>query len=106
MRIWLVMIAGGLLTFGIRLSFIYLSGRMQMPERVQRSLRFVPPAILSAILVPEVLMHAGKLDVGPGNERFVAALAAIGVAWATRNTLLTVLTGLFVLLVSRVVAGA
>ena len=101
MNIWLVMLAGGLLTFGIRLSFIYLFGRIQTPALIQRSLRFVPPAVLSALILPELLMHTGRLDAGFGNERWLAGLAAIGVAWFTRNSLLTILAGMAALLVLR-----
>ena len=45
MNIWLVMLAGGLLTFGMRLSFIYLLGRRELPEGVRRALRLVPPLV-------------------------------------------------------------
>lgn len=56
MNIWMIMLAGGLLTFGMRLSFIYLLGRVDVPEAVRRALRFVPPAVLSALILPELLM--------------------------------------------------
>jgi branched-subunit amino acid transport protein len=99
MNIWLVMLAAGLMTFAIRLSFIYLFGRFPTPELVQRSLRFVPPAVLSAILVPELFMHAGRPDVSLSNARLLAGLAAIAVGAWRKNTLLTIVTGMVVLLV-------
>ncbi|MGE5251458.1 MAG: AzlD domain-containing protein [Bacteroidota bacterium] len=104
MSLWLVMIAGGLITYAIRLSFIYLSGRMETPEAVRRGLRFVPPAVLSAILVPELLIHAGKVEVSAGNERLLAGLAAILAAWVTRNTVLTIAVGMGVLVLLRLAA--
>jgi len=103
MNIWLVMLVGGLITFGIRLSFIYLFGKIETPPLVQRSLRFVPPAVLSAILVPEIVMHAGKLDLSLGNERLLAGLVAVATALVTKDTLLTILAGMGALLVLRVV---
>ena len=102
MSIWLVMLAGGMITFGIRLSFIYLFGRIETPPLVQRSLRFVPPAVLSAILVPEIVMHAGKLDLSLGNERLLAGLVAVATALVTKDTLLTILAGMGALLILRV----
>ena len=102
MSIWLVMLAGGLITFGIRLSFIYLFGRIETPPLVQRSLRFVPPAVLSAILVPEIVLHAGKLDLSLGNERLLAGLVAVATALVTKDTLLTILAGMGALLILRV----
>ena len=45
MSIWLVMLLGGLLTFGIRFSFIYLFGRFEVPETLRKALHYVPPAV-------------------------------------------------------------
>lgn len=103
MNIWLVMLLGGLLTFGMRLSFIYLLGRFEVPEAMRRALRFVPPAVLSAIVLPELLMPSGQLDLSFFNDRLLAGITAILVAWKTKNTLLTILVGMAVLLVLQVV---
>ena len=54
MNIWIIMIAIGLLTFATRLSFIALLERIKLPVTFQRALRFVPIAILSAIIAPEL----------------------------------------------------
>ena len=98
MNIWLVMLLGGMITFGMRLSFIYLLGRFEVPETMRRALRFVPPAVLSAIVFPEVLMPSGKLDISLDNHRFLAGVIAVLVAWRTKNTLLTILAGMAALL--------
>lgn len=99
MNIWLVMALGGLLTFGMRLSFIYLFGRFEIPETMRRALRFVPPAVLSAIVFPELLMPSGSLDFTFGNRRLLAGVVAILVAAWTKNTLLTILAGMTALLI-------
>lgn len=103
MNIWLVMLLGGLLTYGMRLSFIYLFGRFHVSETVRRALRFVPPAVLSAIIFPELLMQNNQLYVSPGNERMWAGLVAILVAWLTKDTLLTILAGMAALLLLQFV---
>jgi branched-subunit amino acid transport protein len=103
MNIWLVLILGGLITYAIRLSFIVLLERWQMPDIVQRGLRFVPPAVLSAIIFPELLMQEGEIAIGLGNLRLAAGLLAVLVAWKTRNALLTVGVGMAALLVLQVV---
>ncbi len=99
MSIWWIMLIGGLLTFGRRLSFIYLLGRVDVPEGVRRALRFVPPAVLSALVLPELLMPTGSLDLSLGNTRWMAGLVAILVAWRTRSMLLTILAGMAALLI-------
>jgi branched-subunit amino acid transport protein len=93
-EIWLTIILAGILTFSIRLSFIYLLGRWQPPSWLGRALRFVPPAVLSAIIFPEVLMHDGGLVLAVGNLRLWAALIAVLVAWRTRSVLLTIGAGM------------
>jgi branched-subunit amino acid transport protein len=97
-RVWLIMLAVGLLTFGMRLSLIALAGRLTMPPVIQRALRYVPPAVLSAIVFPELFLQAGQFDLSLNNERLIAGLLAAVVAWRTRNVLLTIAAGMAVLL--------
>lgn len=93
-EIWLTIILAGALTFLIRLSFIYLFGRWQPPAWLGRALRFVPPAVLSAIIFPEVLIRSGSFDLAPANLRLWAALLAGLVAWRTKSVLLTIAVGM------------
>jgi branched-subunit amino acid transport protein len=92
--IWLVFLAGGLLTFAMRFSFIYAFGRVRVPPALHHALRFVPPAVLSAIVFPEVLLSDGHLALGPGNHRLLAAGLATAVALRTKKILPTIATGL------------
>ena len=99
MNAWMVILAGGLLTYATRLSFIVLLGRVAIPGWLQRLLRFVPPAVLSAIIFPELFLSQGHLALTWENFRLVAGLAAVLVALWKRNTLLTILAGMLVLLI-------
>lgn len=102
MNIWFVMLLGGLLTFGMRLSFIYLFGRFEIPEMLRRALRFVPPAVLSAIILPQLFMPAGYFDFTLSNHRLLAGVAAGMVGWWTKNTLLTIMAGVAALLILQI----
>ncbi len=97
MNYWLIIFAMGIVTFGIRLLPIVLLGRIEIPLVVQRALRFVPPAVLSAIIAPELLMPGGQFDVSPGNARLIAGVIATLVAWRTKNVLLTIAVGMIAL---------
>ena len=97
MNIWLVMLLGGLITFAIRFSLIYLFGRFHIPETMRQALRYVPPAVLSAIIFPELFFHEGTLNLSLDNTRLLAGLVAIIVAWISRNTLITIIAGMFAL---------
>jgi branched-subunit amino acid transport protein len=84
----------GLLTFAIRLSFVLLLARVAVPPILVRALRFVPPAVLSAIVASEVFVRDGAPDLSPGSPRLLAGAAAALVAWRTRNVLLTIAVGM------------
>ena len=97
MNIWLVMLLGGLITFLIRFSLIYLFGKFNVPETMLQALRYVPPAVLSAIIFPELFLRAGTLNISLENTRLLAGLIAIVVAWFTKNTLITIIVGMLAL---------
>lgn len=105
MDIWLTIVAVGALTYSTRLSFIAIFGRRQIPFQVKRGLRFVPSAVLTAIIFPELLMPAGTLDVSLGNERLVAGIIAGLVAWRSRNVVLTLITGMVTLVTLQLLQG-
>jgi len=97
-NIWIVMLIGGFITFGMRFSFIFLFGKFHIPEMVRKALHYVPPAVLSAIVFPELFLSNGTLNLSFGNYRLLAGLVAVAVAWFTKNTLITILVGMITLL--------
>ncbi len=98
MTLWLTVVLAGVITFGIRLSFIFLWGRVAVPEWFQRALRYVPPAVLTAIIFPELATWQDRLHLSPANPQLWAGLAAALVAWRTRSVLLTLAAGMVALL--------
>ncbi len=92
--IWIVMIILGLLTFATRLSFMVLMERINLPRNFQRALRFVPIAVLSAIIAPELGYSNNSLAITFTNPRLLAGLIATLVAYRTRNVILTILAGM------------
>ena len=92
--IWLMFVIIGVLTFLIRFSSIGLLGHAELPPLVRRALRYVPPAVLSAIFVPELVITNGNLNLSPANPRLIAGILAILVAWKTRNMLITIAVGM------------
>lgn len=91
---WIALASIGLLTFATRLSFIVFLQNWQTPEWGKRILRFILPAVLSAIILPEMMIHSGQLAIWPINPRLIAGLAAIFVGYKTKNTILTTLVGM------------
>jgi branched-subunit amino acid transport protein len=102
MNIWLLMLLAGLITFGMRFSFVFLLGRFEVPETMRRALHYVPPAVLSAIVFPELFLRNGSLDLSLGNSRLLAGVVAVAVAAWTKNSLLTILAGMAALILFQV----
>jgi len=94
MSTWLIILLMGLVTYLIRLSLIGGLGRTEVPPLARRALRFVPPAVLTAIIVPEVLLPSGAMDLSLANPRLIPAVLAALVAWRTKNVVLTVAAGM------------
>ena len=90
----LVMAACGLLTFLLRLSFI--AGGRLLPDdpRFHRLLRFIPPAVLGALIAPEIFVVSGELTAAPDNPRLGAALLALLAARLTRSVVATIAVGM------------
>jgi branched-subunit amino acid transport protein len=80
------------LTYLMRLSFIGLSGRYHLPPLAERALRYVPPAALTALVVPDLVGHVGLGSAG--DARLGAGLLAILIAWRARSIFLTLTLGL------------
>jgi branched-subunit amino acid transport protein len=90
----LTMAACGLVTFLIRLSFIAFGRYLPDDPRIEAFLRYVPPAILGALIAPEIFMVGGHLNASPDNPRLWAALSALLVARLTRSVLATITAGM------------
>ena len=102
MNIWLVMLFGGLITFSMRFSFIYLFGRFHIPETLRKALHYVPPAVLSAIIFPDIFLRNQQLDISLDNHRLLAGIIAMITAYLTKNTLITILVGMLALFLIQV----
>ena len=100
--LWVTIIIVGLLTLGMRLSFMVFLGNMQISSIVQQSLRFVPIAVLSALIAPALFFSSGSLNLSLSNTRLIAGILAILVAWRTKNVLLTIFSGMACLLILQV----
>lgn len=97
MTLWLAIFGMGIVTYAIRLVPIWLLERATISADWRQALRFVPAAVLSAIILPELVMSGGTLDLSLGNARLLAGLVAILIAWRTKNILWTLAVGMVLL---------
>ena len=91
-----VLIIGGMAiaTFAIRYLMFGASSHIVLSPILLNALRYVPPVVLTAIVVPEVLLRDGSLAVSFENARLLGAIAAILVSILTKNLLLTIVLGM------------
>ena len=99
--VWGLIVVIGVVTFSIRLSFIALFGYLdEIPPQVERVLRFVPAAVLAALVLPSIV------TLGPGTggiavEKLAAGFVATAVAWRTEDVFATIGAGMVTLWVVR-----
>jgi branched-subunit amino acid transport protein len=72
------------------------------PSVLRRWLRYVPPAVLAALIVPPVVAPQGQID--PGLRVWATIVGAI-VAWRTRSALWTIISGMTVFWILRSLGG-
>ena len=93
MRLWLIILAAGVITYLTRASFIALGDRVTLPPSVERSLAYVGPASFAAIAAPAVLGGDGFSDAGADISRLIAAVIAGTVIYRTRNVPASLVAG-------------
>lgn len=91
---WLIIIGLAAGTYLLRLSFIQAWQWIDVPPALARALRYVPPAVFAALVLPALTVAGGAIDVSPGNERLVAGALAAAVAWYSRSVILTLCAGM------------
>jgi branched-subunit amino acid transport protein len=92
--LWLTILGAGVVTFALRISFIALLGRIEVPPSLEHALKYVPAAVLTAVVIPLLFYQDGTMDVSLGNERLLAGLVAAGICWRTRSVPLTLIGGM------------
>ena len=94
LSVWILFIAMAAGTFALRFSFIYLFGKVEMPDWLRDALKFVPASVLAALVFPALVYSDGALDISLNNIRLLAGIGGALVAWRTKNVLWTIIVGM------------
>jgi branched-subunit amino acid transport protein len=101
-KIWWFIIGGmTVVTFLPRVMPIMLLSGRRLPPVVEHWLSLIAPAILSALLFPELLFARGATPVVP----LLASVPTFFVAWRTKSLFKTVITGIAAVALLRLTAG-
>lgn len=93
-EVWMV-VGMALVTWGIRYVMFPVSDHVQLPKLFEQGLRYVPPAVLTAIIVPTVVMPSGNdIDLTLHNPYIIGTAVVCVVGWKTDKLLVTILVGM------------
>ena len=95
----LLLIAGmAIVTYLPRVLPLLLLSSRTLPDIVVRWLELVPPAVLSALLIPALILEKDNgvpyLSLSLDNTFLVAALPAVLATWLTKNFFVTIAVGM------------
>ncbi len=88
-------------TFGIRFILYASAHRIQLPAWMEEALRFVPVAVLTAIITPMILMPKQQWALDWHNPWLLGSLAAFAVGLIRQQALLTISVGVVVFFVVK-----
>ena len=102
LKLWAVVFAVGALNYFSRLSFIAFFARREMPILLARALKFVPAAMLTALIVPMIVLP-GDSASPETLPRMAAAIVAAVVAWRLRSPLGAIVVGMVALWIGKAI---
>ena len=99
--IFLTILGMGLVTFLPRLLPLLTLTGLSLPKWLIAWLRYVPPAVLAAMLLPSILLQDGQISLGFDNLFFWAALPTLGVAIWAKSLFPPVIVGMLFVIIGR-----
>ncbi len=90
-------------TYLPRLIPMWLFANKSLPPLVISWLRYVPVAVLAAMLLPTLLIHEGDIYVHTHNLFLWAAIPTFFVAWKTKSLFISVIVGMLIVAGARYV---
>lgn len=105
MSYWGMILGMTAISFALRYS-LFAWPSLTFPPVVRQGLHYVPTAVLTAIVVPGMLLPDGShWDLSLNNAYLLGGLAAIGIAAVTRHLLATIGGGMLVFFALRWMLG-
>jgi branched-subunit amino acid transport protein len=87
LKLWAVIVVVGVLNYLSRLSFIAIFAQRALPPLLARALKFVPAAMLTALIVPMIVTGPETIPATWTDPKVPAAMLAGVVAFLTRSSL-------------------
>jgi len=104
-HIFLTILGMLLVTYLPRVTPIWVLSSASLPPVVAAWLRYVPVAVLAAMLLPSLIVQERGVYFGLDNLFFWAAFPTLFVAWKTRSFFGAVLVGMGIVAAARYLLG-
>lgn len=92
-------------TYLPRLLPVWLLSSRKLPVVVERWLSYIPPSVLAALLLPELLASNHRIDPVANQAYLIAAVPSFLIVWRTRSMFAAVIVGMLVVAGLRFFAG-
>ncbi len=100
-NILLIIVLMTAVTAPMRLLPVWLLSARPIPTKLQAWLRYVPIAVIAAMLLPSLFIREDVLALSSSNLYLWVALPTIWVAAKTKNLAITVISGMGLLALAR-----
>ncbi|MCB5161828.1 AzlD domain-containing protein [Marinomonas algarum] len=90
-----------IVTFGVRFVLFARAHKVVMPPFIEKALKFVPVAVLTAIITPMIFLQDQALYLSLFNPWLLGALASFLVGIWRQQQLLTILVGVVVFFIAK-----
>ncbi len=92
----LMLLGMAVVTYGLRLVFFLPGVGDKLPPRLRQAMSYVPVAVLTAIVIPEVFLAQGQINTNLANPQLWGMLATGVVMWRSQRLLLAIGAGMLV----------
>lgn len=88
-----------LVTYLPRLMPALILSKRNIPEVLVKFLNYIPVSVLSALLVPSILVVDDKINISPSNTLLLTSILTFPLAYKIRNMFLTVIAGMIIIVI-------
>ena len=102
--ILIIIIGCALVTFVPRVLPLMILSQLELPTWLIRWLKNVPVAVMAALLAQELLLSNNQFSIMDNGLKILAAIPAFIIAILTKSLLGTVMAGVIIMMILRLIA--
>lgn len=94
----LIILGMSIVTYIPRALPIIVLSKFKLPDWFLKWLKYIPVAILSALLFPQIMIFEDHVNISLDNKNLLAAIPSLLAAYKTKSLFITVLVGIISML--------